>query len=167
MGCDIHAWAEVYQRNYENKFEWNAVGKIWPYPYHSNNVLNTFHYFKDDEDESDEETWESNKLWSEHPYMGRNYMLFSLLANVRNNGTIVPLDSPRGVPDNASAYYKHQVESWNDDGHSHSYFNLEELEKIDWENQIFGDFVETISRLQELKDYDNVYDVRLVFFFDN
>lgn len=35
-------------------------------------------------------------------YIDRNYELFSILANVRNNGEIIPISEPRGFPKNAS-----------------------------------------------------------------
>lgn len=56
---------------------------------------------------------------------GRNYWLFNLLADVRYGPDwLKPLDSPRGVPDDASYAYRQLVEDWDGDGHSHSYFTL-------------------------------------------
>lgn len=72
------------------------------------------------------------------PYGGRNYDLFAMLADVRNGGyrgeprRIVPLDEPRGVPDDASDEGCAFIESYGCDGHSHSYFTLAELKAVDW-----------------------------------
>ena len=65
------------------------------------------------------------------PYFGRNYEFFSLLADVRNSYGIVPISKPRGIPSDASHGYLHQVESMEGDGHSHSYFTLAELKRVD------------------------------------
>jgi hypothetical protein len=74
-------------------------------------------------------------------YDGRNYKLFSILANVRNGygfagcdtgDTLVPISMPKGVPDDGSSEYKMLVEQWGCDGHSHSYLTLQELLNYDW-----------------------------------
>jgi hypothetical protein len=68
---------------------------------------------------------------SDHPYNGRNYVLFSLLADVRNSGRITPISIPRGVPKDASEAYKRAVNEYGCDGHSHSYLMLDELLSVD------------------------------------
>jgi hypothetical protein len=74
-------------------------------------------------------------------YDGRNYRLFSILADVRNGRGFagvktgegfVPLAAPRGVPTDASAGYLKMVEQWDGDGHSHSYHTLRDLLEYDW-----------------------------------
>ena len=62
-------------------------------------------------------------------YDGRNYMLFSLLADVRNDGLIEPICQPKGVPEDCCESVKKDIEYWDVDGHSHSYFTLAELIK--------------------------------------
>lgn len=62
----------------------------------------------------------------EHPYGRRNYSLFGMLADVRSE-IIPPLSQPKGVPSDASKEYLNIVDHWNGDGHSHSYFTLQEL----------------------------------------
>jgi hypothetical protein len=70
--------------------------------------------------------------------------LFAILADVRNGRGFAgvdtgdgfnPIDEPRGVPADACPEYLQQVEQWDGDGHSHSYFTLAELIAYDWENQ--------------------------------
>jgi hypothetical protein len=62
--------------------------------------------------------------------LGRNYELFAFLANVRNDYDLKPISEPKGVPEDSSDGYRKEVEGWDVDGHSHSYFTLEELKNI-------------------------------------
>lgn len=57
----------------------------------------------------------------------RNYTLFAILADVRNYGENVPINSPKGVPTDASKEYLQSVEDMDTDGHSHSYLTLQEI----------------------------------------
>ena len=87
MGCDIHMWAEVKKvwAQPDTKDEWITVGKVFPYAYHRKKEVSLIR-----------KGYALNEMYSEHPYMGRNYVLFSLLANVRNyNNDIEPLFKER------------------------------------------------------------------------
>ncbi|MBC2174791.1 hypothetical protein [Listeria booriae] len=77
-------------------------------------------------------------------YIGRNYDLYAILANVRNGYGFAGIDTgdgfeciskPRGVPFDASETYLSQVEEWGSDGHSHSFLTLAELQSFDWEGK--------------------------------
>ncbi|EGB9983127.1 hypothetical protein ABFW39_002842 [Listeria monocytogenes] len=77
-------------------------------------------------------------------FIGRNYNLFGILANVRNGfgfaqidtgDAFIPISNPRGVPKDASKSYLSFVEDWGTDGHSHSFLNLDELQNFDWHGQ--------------------------------
>ncbi len=105
MGCDIHEWVE---RKAANGWEMTDVN------------LN----------------------------IGRNYDLFGMLADVRNGVGFAGVDMgdgfvpvlgrgepTRGVPDDASPEYRSEVESWECDGHSHSWLTLAELKAYDWRGQ--------------------------------
>lgn len=83
------------------------------------------------------------------PYDGRNYNLFSILANVRNGRGFAgcrtgegfnQISSPRGIPIDASDEYVSVASEWGCDGHSHSYLTLKELLDYDWtqETQLQG-----------------------------
>lgn len=74
-------------------------------------------------------------------YTDRNYSLFAILANVRNGfgfaGSdtgegFVPITMPKGLPDDVSEEVKKVSDEWGCDGHSHSWFTLEELLSYDW-----------------------------------
>lgn len=75
-------------------------------------------------------------------YSGRNYDLFAMLADVRNGRGFAgiktgegfnPIAEPKGLPDDASKQMKKAAEDYGEDGHSHSYLTLAELEKYDWD----------------------------------
>jgi hypothetical protein len=68
-----------------------------------------------------------------------------MLADVRNGSgfagidtgdRIVPISQPRGVPDDVSKEFGKEIESWDIDGHSHSWFSLAELLAVDWDQPI-------------------------------
>jgi len=116
MGCDIHLYVE---KKIDNK--WQILDKLVK------------------EEEEDGTTWYNRQ--SIPFYEGRNYDLFSILADVRNGygfaGTptgegFVPIYDPRGVPNDASPEYKAVVKNWDCDGHSHSYHTLRQLLNYDW-----------------------------------
>lgn len=110
---------------------------------------------------------EDNSWIHEEVYWSRNYYLFSILADVRNSG-IEPICEPRGVPKDASTGYLYSVKRWDSDGHSHSYFTLEELLNVDW-NQYEKEYIEEFLKvIEEIKSIDpNPKKVRICFFFDN
>lgn len=151
MGCDIHMYVEVRRNG-----KWEKIGHIFPYPYHrEDEPIRVW----DGEEENHNlvlypphpgrlealaeqfpppryEIW--NYPLTDQPWMRRNYDLFAMLANVRNGrGTagcdtgdgFIPIFLPRGVPKDATPEYQAIVKSWGEDGHSHSYATLAELEQ--------------------------------------
>ena len=125
MGCDIHCYVEVehsYESSGKKKLYWRKVGNFFKYKY----------YKKSDFPD------EYNNKFSDEPQIGRNYDLFSILANVRN-GTwgedIKPISEPRGLPEDVSDEIKKLSDEWDCDGHSHSYLSLDEIKKFDWHNK--------------------------------
>ena len=110
MGCDIHLYVE---KKVDGK--WQFQGKLT---------------------ENDCISFEGPSF-----YDGRNYNLFAILADVRNCRGFAgiktgkgfnPISDPRGFPEDASAECKALVESWDCDGHSHSYHTLRQLLNYDW-----------------------------------
>lgn len=162
MGCDIHFYVERYSRDtnylgpkdvseireekidsiidsYEIKEKWIPCDKF---------------FFVDD-------YWAIK--WEDQFYSVRNYKLFEKLAGVRGLGS-ESISRPKGVPKDASFAYKSIAES-NGDGHSHSYFTLEELMKEDFSSEHVSRFKDTIDRMKELDP--DPKKVRCCFFFDN
>lgn len=173
MGADIHFFVERYSTdNYEgpkdlqenreeklgvvladDKFEprWITADK-WIY------------------DNKYDEGFEWSIDYNTRFYNGRNYYLFGVLAGVRGDDNII--SEARGVPDDASYAYKHEVERWDGDGHSHSYYTLDELLAVDWGKINTGEYdgwldewLETIEKMKTIDPDSNK--VRCVFFFDN
>lgn len=76
---------------------------------------------------------------AERFYRGRNYGTFAILADVRNSrrvfgagGEFDPIAEPRGVPRDASDFYIAEQWRWGVDGHSHSWFTIQELLDFPW-----------------------------------
>lgn len=103
MGCDIHIYTEVKREN-----KWVHAD-----------------YFRRNryKNEQDKEEFTVCEI-----YQGRNYRLFSVLANVRNYEKLNKyISEPKGLPDNCSTFVKTLSDEWDTDGHSHSFLTLKEL----------------------------------------
>ena len=116
---------------------------------------------------ADRWVYQDDRSWvHEEAYWSRNYYLFSILADVRSG--VEPICEPKGIPKDASSGYLHMVDRWEGDGHSHSYFTLEELLDVDW-SQYNKEYIEDFLKVvDELKSSDpDTKKVRICFFFDN
>lgn len=140
MGCDIHSYAEVKMTNRDGVSRWETLGRVFKSPYYNESKLPLMSTYGN----NNREAYERNAPRTMHPYDGRNYDLFAMLANVRNGYGFAgvntgdgfnPIAEPRGVPEDASKYYKNEVADWGVDSHSHSYFTVDELEAYDWTGQ--------------------------------
>ena len=109
MGCDIHVCVEIKKKIRQLEGWYNE----------DRYKLNHYHDEKEDEAE---DKWERVPI-----YRNRNYRLFSVLANVRNNSDNIPISEPRGVPNNMSIITRDAYQDWSCDAHSASYFTLAEL----------------------------------------
>ncbi len=108
MGCDIHLMLESKGIK-DGKDKWYNIDHYKPNRYYS--------------DYPDEES----KMNRVEFYNGRNYTLFAVLADVRNREDTKVIDTPRGIPQDCSSQVKLNVDSWEDDAHSHSWFTYGEL----------------------------------------
>jgi hypothetical protein len=133
MGCDIHLFVE---RRTENG--WELVDPIVPNKYYEPTDEQRTAGLPDDDGERP--TTIDNNFCND-----RNYRLFGMLANVRNGyefagvdlgGEVVPIDEPRGLPEDVTAPVKDESDRWGSDGHSHSHFTLRELLEYDWTRRI-------------------------------
>lgn len=71
-------------------------------------------------------------------YDWRNYVLFALLANVRNGDhNFKPISNPRGLPKDVTQKVQAQAVSWGADGHSHSFLTLQEILNYNWGKKYF------------------------------
>ena len=69
--------------------------------------------------------------------IGRDYNLFAFMVGVRvyqersAEELIKPVSKPRGLPKDVSHSVREASKDWGDDGHSHSWLNLEELKEVE------------------------------------
>lgn len=111
MGCDIHMFTEI-KRKFNDKEVWVNSDR-W--------VINPYYLLKDQPFDDWERPLEVDSI-----YNGRNYELFSILANVRGIGNPV-IAEPKGLPEDICTITNSESDRWGRDGHSHSYLTLAEL----------------------------------------
>src|SRR6266404_8015342 len=115
MGCDIHIMIEEYKNNQWNfvQYEQTAVemNDVSYNDFDNLRMINVSY----DEDEINE--MEVNII--------RNYNLFALLADVRNNIGLTPLSPIRGIPLNTDQ----RIKDYMNDGslHSLTFYEVSEL----------------------------------------
>lgn len=184
MGCDIHfviekriedQWVGVYSHSHTPHFmpegEW---------------ILRHRHALRlsKDAERDDEASFEKQPdiCYATDSYLrrpvfaGRNYDWFALLAGVRGDGP-----ESRGVPDDISDLARIEIDSWGEDGHSHSWDNLAQFLRL-WIQSLDGsepEIAEIIAAfvqggdsssqvLRRLVDtWDPIEDFRVVYWFDN
>ena len=178
MGCDIHFYTEKFTD--EDQVSGPCVDLQKVREENINLLLNEEKKEKKEKKWISVDEWEFIKdIWSNgngeeiddsywnnsEYYHGRNYAVFSILANVRNYGDSFGYD-PKGIPDDASDSYSYMLDRWKGDYHSPSYFTLTELIEMNWDRfDYVEEFKGTIEKMKEIDDnYDNV---RCCFFFDN
>ncbi len=130
MGCDIHLAVEVRRDGqWHRALPPEHVRSPWLVEYAAENPDNAW------------AVEHARVVW----YDSRNYNVFAVLANVRNDGFIKPIAEPRGLPDDMSDevarldgehpahdYGSHDV-SLGD--HSQSWLTLAELQAYPWDGE--------------------------------
>ncbi len=78
---------------------------------------------------------EEGEELSDHPYDGRNYRLFALLAGVKSqdDDDSIPIVPLRGIPGDASPQIKERFENYWFNLFGCSWINLKELQEFDWD----------------------------------
>lgn len=110
MGCDIHICTEA-QQTIDGKKRWVNIDHFR----HNR-------YYNEESPEEGERELELVPI-----YNSRSYILFSILADVRNYSGNIPISQPKGIPDDCSKVTRKEIDFWGVDGHSHSYLTLREL----------------------------------------
>lgn len=138
MGCDIHIYTEIKKDN-----AWQTIKTHNGY---KDDLRSYLEKAKNNSDEKNvkyyiERLEEEEDFVYEGIYDGRNYDLFGILADVRNgrgfagcdtgNG-FIPISQPKGLPIDVSEKVQEESDNWDCDGHSHTYFSLQELLDYDW-----------------------------------
>ena len=158
MGCDIHLWIE----GKDKKGNWFVANPRYV------------------------DYGEPSQIREVEEYdIGRSYLLFSALANVRNEQDIPFIQSNRGLPNDISKDVDFDAEKWEGTAHSFGYVFARELEEYYYNNEnsdtpSIKDAAEQIFHLynklwhlswqiidSETWNTLNIDDIRLVFWFDN
>jgi hypothetical protein len=129
MGCDIHCYVEKRSipqdglgDGYPSIIRWEKIGGFQS------------DWYDPDCEYFDKKIYESE---ADSPIDRKNYLLFSVLADVRNSSSMIsPISSPKGLPHDVSSPIKVESEEWGADGHSHSYLTLKELLEYDYNQEI-------------------------------
>jgi hypothetical protein len=135
MGCDIHVFVEEYK-----DAKWNHI-EPGEYDWSLG--------------------WEENYGLPEWYYHGRNYNLFSVLADVRNGegfagcdtgDRITPMADPRGLPGDVSECVKSEHAEWDCDAHSASWFTVAELLAYNWDTAIVKRGIVSLGHYKWMKE---------------
>lgn len=70
------------------------------------------------------------------PFDWRSYGMYGFLAGVRNYSAVPPISEPRGTPDDAAPEIRESWESWDMDGHSHSWLSVAELSSFNYDQEM-------------------------------
>lgn len=125
MGCDIHMHYEIRNGSGWKHFDHRAPYAIGKY---SDGGIQ----------------YDYDKLFDDPLEVGRNYNLFSVLADVRNGegfagcytgGAFEPIALPRGLPVDVSSEVKQESDEFGVDGHSHSWLTLSEVMDYDYSKE--------------------------------
>lgn len=126
MGCDIHPAVEVRRKG------------VWRY-HRSKEPCRWY--------DPVNYKWDRCKTALPDYFTDRNYTLFSILADVRNDGLITPIDTPRGTPSDISveAYRKLSLE------HSQTWLSLQDLLDYDIFEPFYYEGVLSAAEYEKLK----------------
>ena len=157
MGCDIHIHAEIQIMG-----EWCHVDPPGSVLWHQGKP---FPGRKDAEKMSEYQS-------RGDIHGNRWYAAFAALAGVRNYDGIPCPIPPRGTPRDVTRRTEEDVDHWSGDGHTHSWWTLEELDEYGvgltcWRPNAgdCGDFDWPL--LPWLRELSKAGPVRIVFWFDN
>lgn len=128
MGCDIHSMLEYRGKRWDkDREEW--VRDTW--------IKSKVHCFPYEYAWLYPEWSNADQPFTPSPFGTRDYALFAMLADVRNDGSIRPVyeglqeESLRGVPEDATKSWRKYVgEGDYSDIHSATYYTLAELKRL-------------------------------------
>lgn len=183
MGCDIHFFVEVFKEG-----TWQlAPGQVEacshcggtgldPEEGHCGNCKHTLREHMPDNGKCLYDTTTlvripdrcreycaAGKQFMKPYYSGRNYELFAILSGVRGGPDPDFTIEDRGVPEDCDPVVAAYMD--NQDLHSQGYYTLAELQKFDWKDRQFREFVKTMDKMARLAD--DPENVRAVFCYDN
>lgn len=138
MGTDIHLFVE-------KKVNGNWINVLPPKPSEvANGIL-----FEEIKVLSDGWQWVSEPKELPEWKVDRHYFLFSILANVRNDGTCDYISNAKGLPVDMSPELKAHMEEFLE--HTPTWLTVEEILQFNWSKGIFTRL--GVRRYDELCDY--------------
>ena len=154
MGCDIHCNVE-YRRSYNKEYE-------------DIDLYKRNRYFG----EEDREEFIKVDI-----YQGRCYLLFGILAGVRNH-EVNPISTPRGIPADCCGNTCKEYYMYESDYHHPSWYTLSELKEAqnEYQEECLQEFIESIEkRFIDVINYgwskkltpEEERNIRVIFWFDN
>lgn len=140
MGCDIHSYVEQQ----DDEDNWKQI-----------------HGFQSDYYDPNSQYFSTEQFSNaDSPIDGRNYYMFAIMVDVRNeDGAVTPISEPRGLPDDVSSEIKKESEEWGVDGHSHSWLTVKDLMNYDQDQMVthkgLVEFQHYIETKKDNKEYDS------------
>ncbi|AVF27972.1 hypothetical protein [Paenibacillus larvae] len=132
MGCDIHLHVE---KKIDGK--WTPIlGVNEPEVEYLENTIADIKERGDKVDYWERRLEEERNGTANFIYDGRHYLLFSLLAGVRNEYDLKPICEPKGLPIDVSDEVKANSDELGIDGHSHTWLTARELVEFDWSQTV-------------------------------
>ncbi|MFH5185757.1 hypothetical protein ACHHV8_25625 [Paenibacillus sp. TAB 01] len=132
MGCDIHLHVE---KRVDGKWT-QIIGINEPEIKYLENTIADIKARGEKADYWERLLEEEKNGTSGFIYDGRHYLLFALLAGVRNQYEITPISEPKCMPNDVSSEIKSISEEWGCDGHSHTWLTAKELTEFDWSQTV-------------------------------
>lgn len=153
MGCDIHCHVE-YKHTHNKEYEDIDL-------YKRNIYLDAIDY----------------EFVKVDIYQGRCYLLFGILAGVRDH-SVKPISEARGIPDDCCENTRKEYLQYEDDYHHPSWYTLSELKDAqkDYNKDCLQEFVDLIEkRFIDVINYgwskkltpEEEQNIRVVLWFDN
>ncbi|KAH0788614.1 hypothetical protein GPJ56_007296 [Histomonas meleagridis] len=86
--------------------------------------------------------------------VGRDYQMFAVMANVRNDdeNELEIISESRGIPNDVSKEVMEEVVRWSGDAHSHSYLKLNEL--VQYQKNFQPKKMSGMISLEEMEQFD-------------
>ena len=101
--------------------------------------------------------------------LGRNYLLFALMANVKNRSKLQPVSVPKGLPNDVSDGIQCAYENY-DSPYLPSWLSLSELREVQRRYHEECDepdlFLDVVIAAMDVLEQNHTEESRLIFWFD-
>lgn len=131
MGCDIHPAIE-YRKADGWHYHRPKADCPYYYDYTYDPVTRKPFFTLDEHGDKIRSKWDDCKYRLPEFFTDRNYAVFALLADVRNDGSIIPIQRDRGLPGNVTNLSKAQLSN----EHSAGFVTLDELKSYDFKREV-------------------------------